>query len=420
MKPSKFQKERIMNHKTRQSDQIALCLPKLSKARLFVAVFGLALYLAAAYSAKAQHFNPGKLQAENSPCGNGVRTRTVTYFPISGKWFSDAQNSRTDPDDPKHEVELRGSLHFKGRSGETLKDRPVLIFNHGHEESRTQPCEIIKFFTDEKWVVFTPLRRGHYLDVNGNKKFDEDTDIRSTGIHVDVYVQYCSRSVIEAASRLAPHLFVGSEFCRPPVGMIGYPNSAVELDYLNEQRFDVREQIDFIKSLAGITIDDTSPPKHNGKLADPARIVILGHSYGGALTVFANAYDYGQLVAIDIQGAELSWTNDDEPYWSLDLQYAMHRQQRPIFLLQPRNGKSLEPTKVLFGIAATEKFRSQAAIFPNAACSGYDADGNERFPPCNEDVTPEVKQIHGTFIGHKEQVARWGPAVIDFANRLQR
>jgi hypothetical protein len=374
-------------------------------------VFGVVLYLGAGYSANAQ----------DSTCGNGIRSRRVTYLPISGRLFTDAQDSRTDPSDMSHEVKLRGTLHFKGSSGETLKNRPVLIFNHGHEQDRSEPCEIVKFFTNEKWVVFTPLRRGHYLDVNQDGNFDQSTDLRSTGIHVDDYVNFCSRSPLDAAFTLTPHLFCGSDFCRPDVPCeFAYRRSAVELGYLNEQRFDVREQIDFIKSLAGITIDDTLPPKP-GKLADPNRIVILGHSYGGALTVLTNAHDYGQLVAIDISGAELSWTNDDEPYWSLDLQFAMHRQKRPIFLLQPRNGKSLEPTKVLFGIAVNEQFRSQAAIFPNAACSGYDDDGNERFPPCpNTDVTPEVKQIHGTFIGHKEQVARWGPAVIDFANRALR
>jgi hypothetical protein len=218
-------------------------------------------------------------------------------------------------------------------------------------------------------------------------------------------------------------LYCGSGFCRDrlPCGLDNF-RSGIELDYLSQQKIDVRDQMAFIKSQSAIGLTELT--KHTWKLADPNRIVILGHSYGGGLTVFANTEDYGQSVAVDIQGAELSWNNSDDRYWKWDLEVAMFYQQRPIYFLQPKNGKFLDPTRSLFGIAVDQQYRSQAAIFPPAPCTRYgeDKDGNkiELFPPCDASDGTDNKQVHGSFIGHSEQVAKWGPSVIEFANRYPR
>lgn len=356
-------------------------------------------------------------RAEVSPCGTGVQTRRVTYFSDT----TNVQDSRTDPGDTEYKVRLRGSLHYKTlEPGEVLKNRPVLIFNHGHEQERGEACAIVKYFTSKNWVVFVPLRRGHYLDK------DDDNDgvnerLRSTGIYIDDFVSACGRSFLEASSsNYLTNLYCGSNDCRAEIACgTEHRDSAVELGYLNEQRIDVRDQISYIKSYPAIAID---APIKKWKLADPDQIVILGHSYGGGLMVFTNAHDYGQSVAIDIQGAELSWDNEEDPYWSIDLRFAMHEQKRPMFLLQPRNGKSLNPTKNLFAIAVDQQYRSQAAIFPNAPCTDYatNSDGEKIpvFPPCPG--TDDLKQVHGSFIGHAEQVENWGPSVIEFAKRYPR
>ena len=368
---------------------------------LLIAVGTLMFNLVAVYSANAQ----------DSPCGDDIQTINVTYF----KQASNSLDPRTDPGSTQ--IELNGSLHYRKDFGTVLKNRPVLIYLHGHDQSRSHPCAIIKNFVGEKnWVVFTGLRRGYYLDDDG----DGVAELRSTGIYIDDYVSKCERSEAQAQSSDSPYLYCGSGFCRLGLSCnTAFHDSAVELAYLNDQRIDVKEQIAYIKARAAIALERGTKQK----LADPNRIVILGQSYGGALALFANTEDYGQSVAIDISGAELSWTNDDEPYWALDLQAAMLNQKRPMYFLQPKNGKSILPTKELFGIAVDQLYRSQAAIFPPAACYARDATGAETFPnPICPDESQDftAKQVHSTFVTHAEQVARWAPSVVDFVNRYPR
>jgi hypothetical protein len=357
--------------------------------------------------------------AQETIC-SGVEAQRTTYLPISGRLYTNALDSRTDPGDSAHEVVLRGTLHYRRPiiGDMTLKNRPTLIFNHGHEQKRGEACAIVEYFTANGWVVFTPLRRGHFIDLPG------DAVYRSTGIYIDEFVDKCSRSQSEAESGFPesddppylPHLYRGSGFCRPgaPITDPAVRRSAVELSYLAEQRIDVRDAITYLKSLPAITSGVLS---HTWKLVDPKNIVVLGHSYGGALTILTNQFDYGQSVAIDIAGAELSWDNPDEPYWKIDLMEAMQDQKRPMFLFQARNGKYLTPTKNLFKIGVNQEYRIQAAIYGNApACADNDSDGL-----CDGDPTQTVfKDIHGNFIGVPAQVASWGPAVIDFAKRNQR
>jgi hypothetical protein len=85
----------------------------------------------------------------------------------------------------------------------------------------------------------------------------------------------------------------------------------------------------------------------------------------------------------------------------------MEDQQRPIYFLQPKNGRTLAPTKTLFGIAINQKYRSQADIFPAAP---WDEDPNSS-------KGPEWKQAHGNFVTVESQVRLWGPSVIEFINR---
>lgn len=338
---------------------------------------------------------------------SGTEGRRVTYL----AQITNALDSRVDPGDDSHLVRLRGTLHYRRTIFETLRNKPVLIFNHGHEQGRGEACAIVEYFTEKGWVVFTPLRRGHFLNFDATE--------RSTGIYIDDFVRYCSRTVSEAEAPDAPpsltHLYRSSGFCRPNVSADDPDalRSAVELFYFRQQRIDVRDAITYIKSLGAISGEFAT----TGKLADPNKIVIMGHSYGGALTVMTNAHDYGQSVAIDIAGAELSWDNVDEPYWKIDLQDAMREQKRPIFLFQAQNGKYLTPTRSLFAIGVRNEFLVQASIFPPVtACADGDGDGL-----CDDDTTQTVfKDIHSKFVGVPSQVATWGPTVLDFAKRHPR
>jgi hypothetical protein len=123
-------------------------------------------------------------------------------------------------------------------------------------------------------------------------------------------------------------------------------------------------------------------------------------------------------VAIDISGAELSWEYPDEPFWKSELKPAARDANRPIYFLQPKNGVSLAPTKVLFGVSVDEKFRAQASIFPPAPWDEFCRLRTANcWDPENDKLVPEEVQAHSTFIGNKEQVEFWGPSVVEFINR---
>jgi hypothetical protein len=349
--------------------------PKNGRLSRIFNLFFAALVLTASYVGSA-----AVARADDSECWgpkSGIHMRRVTYL---GPFSSTASDLRADPDDPTHTVRLRGWLYFKDKA--VIRDKPVIIYNHGHNQEREEPCAMAKYFVNQGFVFFAPLRRGH--------KGKEGSLIRSTGVHIDEYVGSC--------------IARGDCDCNRCDGGVVCPPNALEMEYLRQQSADVRDQLEYIKGLAAIGKDGTPV---SGLLADPKHIAILGHSYGGALTVFANARISEsarlQNVAIDISGGELSW-GDEDPFWESELTCAMEDQQRPIYFLQPKNGLSLLPTRILFGKAVGKKYRSQAAIFPSV-----ETDPN--------DETPEARQAHGKFITETVQVERWGPSVIEFIFR---
>ncbi len=103
------------------------------------------------------------------------------------------------------------------------------------------------------------------------------------------------------------------------------------------------------------------------------------------------------------------------------MRLAVKDAKRPMYFLQPKNGLSLSPTKVLFSDEVDQFFRVQASIFPPApvdtVCANHD-------PSCWDDETNDVKpvgkQAHSNFIGDKGQVELWGPSVVEFINRYPK
>ena len=346
-----------------------------------------------------------------SPCGGDIKVREVRYFPINGTLITNALDTRSDGSNG-FEVRLEGKIHYVRAAGSVLKNRPVLIFNHGHEQNRGEVCGTVRFFTDRDWVVFIPLRRGHTLDKNDDGDTGDSGEISSTGIHIDQYVNYCMRTFAEAVTSFRPQLYcTAPNTCRPDVPCASNnKRNAVETDYLNQQRADIGEQIAFIKTVRAITDPGVTTTQ---KLANAKQITIIGHSYGGSAVIFANAFDYGQNIAVSVSGGELSW-GDDEPYWENDLVTAMQSQARPMYFLQPKNGRTLLPTRRLFWEAVENGNRSMAQIFPPAPC---EVEGD--VSPCNADPDPEWRQAHNTFLGD-DQIALWGPGVIEFSKRYKR
>lgn len=274
-------------------------------------------------------------------------------------------------------IDLRGWLYYE--KGKTILNAPLIVYNHGHNKERGQPCAIVRFFVSRGYVVFAPLRRGH-----------TSSSASSTGTHLDDYVDQCTNCT-QAERNLR------------------------EVNYTKRQTQDVKSAIDYMKKYPYVPDPDAPPSPFGGKLIDPNRIAIMGHSFGGSLTLFANALDLGHQAAIDISGAALSWPNDEEPgnpEWKPKLRTAVEDMLRPIFFLQPRNevppGSSTEPTQYLSGIAMKRNRRVQAALFPKTCVEPGKIDDE------TGDPMPEGLQAHSNFITLDKMVADWGPAVHAF------
>lgn len=336
---------------------------------------------------------------------DGVEMERVVYL---GPFNSTATDSRASGSN--HVVTLRGWLYYKRSAAGTVKNSKVLVFNHGFEQERPEPCSLVTYFINNGYVVFAPLRRGHVAKAPDPVPAGWRS-LMSTGIHITPYKSKCVRSQEQANSSDLPHLFCNSVFCRQdvPCGAT-YKDNAVETDYLSKQRDDIREQFRYIIERGAIGTE--------GKLADPERIALLGHSYGGSASIFANQLDLGQNVTIAVSAAEKSW-NEDNPYWEIDLSAAMLDQKRPMYFLGPKNGRSLEPIGTLFRLAVFKEYRSQAAIFAKAPWDPVCADED---PSCwdedKDELKPEWEQAHSTFFG--QRVDAWGSSVRNFIVRNPR
>lgn len=341
---------------------------------LFISLIPGALYFGSYAAAQAAVSECDAVWGSSS----GIVTEQVEYVP---KMPADKGDRRSSLVDGSHIVRLSGWLYHSANP--VVKDAPVLIYNHGSGREPGEPCAIAKYFVKKGFVVLVPLRRGHSARTPepippGWKR------IESTGVYTDDYAADCKKN------RNCPSCTKDS--C---------PDGLIEIDYIRQQVAEVADQIRYIKKLSAIGKNAI------GKLADPKRIAIAGHSYGGSLMVFANAELKDHNVAINISGAELSWNTN--PHWKTVLSATMNRdQQRPIYFLQPANARSLGPTEVLYGIAVARKYRAQARIFPPAPCFST---------PCDTSEVPEPRQAHSTFVRRRDQVELWAPSVIEFVNR---
>jgi len=77
------------------------------------------------------------------------------------------------------------------------------------------------------------------------------------------------------------------------------------------------------------------------------------------------------------------------------LEGAVHLANAPMCFLQPSDGESLEPTRVLSSAAIRDGLESQAGIFPAATGDTF-------------------SEIQSNFVSLDGEVANWGPSVVAF------
>jgi dienelactone hydrolase len=287
----------------------------------------------------------------------------VPYFEPPAKQLPAKPDSRCNVKDGKCvEIKLTGFL-FQPAAG-TKGPHPILIDNHGSEAQPTPGCNLAERFTKAGYYVLKPIRRGHQgVDPTG-----KIVQAPSTGVYYDGYTStYCTQKG-------------DSNFCK--------------VEYIKRQVGDVEEALTFAKKL----------PK-----ADPKRLAIIGHSFGGVVSLLTNTKDLGQRAVVAAGAGSETWHSDDNmPPVLVD---AVSRAVAPIFLFQPMNDVAIDSTIKLARAAGHACRQYQSALFP-AIHETTGADGK----PAKNDYSPDAVRVsaHGETMKHDEV---WGSAVQDFVDR---
>jgi pimeloyl-ACP methyl ester carboxylesterase len=281
-------------------------------------------------------------------------------------------DTRCDLDSADHctKLELKGYLYTPpppppGQVGQVALF-PLLVFNHGSEETPGDKCDVGEYFSTRGYVVFVPHRRGHG---------------KSTGVYLDQY---------------------NSDFCS--VSNAG----ACKMEYLRKQVDDVSAAVTYMK---GLTVGLFGP-----KLVNADKIVFMGHSFGGIVTIFANEKQLGQKAVISVAGASQSW--EGNPSAVSEMVDAVEDAIAPMYFVEPMNDHSIRPTIELAQVAGLNCKQYQSAIFPPSEVTGdglitladyegdWDGDG-KTFDPRDA--------AHGAFTGSR--ITEWGPSALEFYTR---
>jgi hypothetical protein len=223
------------------------------------------------------------------------------------------------------------------------------------------------------------------------------------------------------------------------------------LNYLANSSFEIHEAITFMRGLKNITGES---------LIDSGKVAVMGHSFGAITVLFYG--DFGNTAPLRdacqcseplliakakalIAPASQSWDSFDNADGVLDddspklerLKRAAMNSVLPAYYLEPLNDASSRPAVVL-GKAAGDRFlginRSCRAdvyaaqgpgdtshtlarrIVDNCLLSGIEYQ-SALFPLVDLTPFPEADSAHGLFSGSSEQIAKWGPSVVEFFSR---
>ena len=305
-------------------------------------------------------------------CTSTPRTK-VYYNPPRSEWSSVSPylcdlNSHFNCTD----IKLKGDLYLPlgDTVGSMKKDMPLIIFNHGSGRDTPDLCEMASYFNDHGYLFFVPFRRG---------------TAGSTGVYFSDYLDFfaCPNGTCDQTTS---HL--------------------VLLDYLDQQTFEVRRAIEYMTGLRNSAGE---------RIADPQKIAIMGHSFGGMVTLFNNANMTLPKVYLPSAPASESWVAfDTEDGSGLDdnspsiqkLKTAAFAGHAPAFFFEPTNDVSTHPIFVLSAMNAeigglVPPREYQAALFPAV--------------PLLPGET--AQDAHVKFVKDHDQVQIWAPAARNFMAR---
>jgi pimeloyl-ACP methyl ester carboxylesterase len=245
---------------------------------------------------------------------------------------------------------------------------PVIVFNHGSNDkvqaagASSSGCAIADYFVPLGYTVYIPVRRGHYAQSAG-------VTYRSTGDYIQ--------------------------------------DGDDKVDELVRQKVDVRLGVQHVKTF-------------NGDL--PTKFALMGNSYGGMVTVFANTLLMDQKAAVVFSPGGISWMGDGDPRVDSDgdgiadndndvpntylqntlKQHVVNGVSTPFFL-QAKWDHDTRPTSEL------------AYTFANSSIVGGPQHGREHQAAIFDFGYPDDPQA--THEAFPRQTALWGPTVYAFLVR---
>ncbi|MDQ3010029.1 MAG: hypothetical protein M3X11_04925 [Acidobacteriota bacterium] len=302
--------------------------------------------------------------------GASFRTAVVTYY--EAILPASSTDSRCDYKQINGKkvchIRMRGVLHYPfyvNQNGQPPHQFPALVLNHGSEETfaaQTKGCAIAEYFVPKGYIVFLPFRRGHG---DGNDPAD-----RSTGRYVEDEVAAC-----------------------PPS-----EPSCSRVEVLRTQaKEDVAAGFNWLKNRADVKDD---------------AMAIMGSSYGGRVTVFANdsQYSLGHKAVVAFSPAAQIWdTATNQTPIQTALIEAVKQAKEPAFYLQARWDYDTRPTIDLAyahaygGSDDQHGRRFMASIF--------------EYPKPDIDPSTGELDFQSVHVGFARDTARWGPTVLDFLKR---
>jgi len=291
------------------------------------------------------------------------------------------------------QIRLRGALFvpkadaYNAPPGHGNAQFPAIVLSHGSEGTFTASshwCEIADYFVPKGYIVFAPFRRGQggFEDAN-----------RSTGVYVeDMLTDWTSPN---------PRYFHDT---------ICTTISCYKVQLLREQADEeIAAAMEFMKNRADVKRNEDDPQLY--------RIALMGISYGGAVTVFANRLQLGQMAAVPFSPGAQQWAPDICPYdqncgtaFQRTLISAAGNAQKPAFYIQ---AKWDYDTRATIDLAYAHSYFS--SIDPthshpfNAAIYEYRNPCLDR--PCT------ANDYQGIHTGFFVDTAVWGKAVLEFIER---
>jgi len=295
-----------------------------------------------------------------------------------------------------------GWLYYPNRKD--VYNLPAIVFNPGSGQLKGERafCAIAEFFTQQGYAVFVPLRRG-YAATNG--------DFASTGFYFSDYQDLCVANL----QCLVPDGAGGCAKCESGLCASACTGEARQLklvEDLQSETAEVQAAFTYLKNAPSVRPPGTKPDPAKAFLVNPNLIAVMGHSFGGIVSLFNNVLDSRPTAVVDISGDALSWGSN--PALDTGLETAVQGGRKPLFCFQPRNEIHIQPTQRFSQVALDNGQRTQAALFPPSIPKH--ADGtlctSQEIADQSEDCAAD--DVHINFVIDPGQVAHWGPAVLAF------